>query len=202
MMPNRSHVNRRQKPAGSRIAQAVAVAAILFAAVWALWPGGHPSAPLAVTAAANQLVVQTGPSGLALPRFVSLKADRVNVRSGPGQDHRVSWTFTREGLPVEVIAEFENWRRIRDSDGAEGWIFHSLLSGRRTGVVAPWSRQDTFTLRQQASEGAEPVALVEAGVVVDLQNCDGQWCRVNVQSVTGWIAQEQLWGVYPREVVR
>src|SRR5688572_779143 len=74
-------------------------------------------------------------SGLQVPRFVSLKSDRVNVRGGPTKDHDVAWVFTRSGLPVEITAEFDNWRRIRDSEGSEGWVYHSLLSGRRTAVV-------------------------------------------------------------------
>lgn len=152
--------------------------------------------------ATDDLNVRTGPSGLPLPRFVSLKADRVNVRAGPGRDHRVTWTFSREGLPVEVIAEFDTWRRIRDSDGAEGWVFHALLSGRRTGVVAPWSRETSQPLLRSAANGAAVAAYLEPGVLVDLQSCDGAWCRIAVQSITGWIEQELLWGVYPREVIR
>jgi SH3-like domain-containing protein len=74
-------------------------------------------------------------SGLPVPRFVSLKADRVTVRGGPDKDHDVSWIYTRVGWPVEITAEFENWRRIRDADGSEGWVYHSLLSGKRTGAV-------------------------------------------------------------------
>jgi len=74
-------------------------------------------------------------SGLPIPRYVSLKSDHVNVRAGPTKDNDVAWVFTRSGLPVEITAEFENWRRVRDSEGAEGWVYHSLLSGRRTAVV-------------------------------------------------------------------
>src|SRR5436305_4699840 len=76
-----------------------------------------------------------GASGLPIPRFVSLKSDKVNVRAGPTRDHDVAWIYTRAGLPVEITAEYENWRRIRDWEGAEGWVYHSLLSGRRTGLV-------------------------------------------------------------------
>ena len=72
-----------------------------------------------------------------MPRFVSLKSDRVNVRAGPNKDQDVAWVYTRAGMPVEITAEFENWRRIRDWEGAEGWVYHSLLSGRRTAVVVP-----------------------------------------------------------------
>src|SRR5687768_13238380 len=76
-------------------------------------------------------------SGLPIPRFVSLKTNQVNVRAGPTKDHGVAWVFNRSGLPVEITAEFETWRRIRDWEGAEGWVYHSLLSGRRTATIAP-----------------------------------------------------------------
>jgi len=81
--------------------------------------------------------VKTGTSGLPVPRFVSLKASRVNVRIGPGEDYKIAWVFTRPGLPIEIIQEYDTWRRIRDSDGTVGWVFQSLLSGKRTAVVAP-----------------------------------------------------------------
>jgi SH3-like domain-containing protein len=76
-------------------------------------------------------------SGLPVPRFVSLKPGKVNVRAGPTKDNDVTWVYTRAGLPVEVTAEYENWRRVRDWEGAEGWVYHSLLSGRRTAIVIP-----------------------------------------------------------------
>ena len=81
-----------------------------------------------------------GPSGLPLPRFVSIKAKRVNMRVGPGQEYAVDWMYLTPGLPVEIVQEFENWRRVRDSDGAEGWIYQSLLTGKRTAIAAPWNR--------------------------------------------------------------
>jgi SH3-like domain-containing protein len=87
-------------------------------------------------------------SGLPVPRYVSLKSDHVNVRAGPTKDNDVAWVYTRSGLPVEITAEFENWRRVRDSEGAEGWVYHSLLSGRRTAVItmkskpASWPRSN------------------------------------------------------------
>ena len=84
--------------------------------------------------AGSDTAIATGSvSGLPVPRFVSLKSDRVNVRSGPNKDQDVRWVYTRAGMPVEVTAEFENWRRIRDWEGAEGWVYHSLLSGKRIG---------------------------------------------------------------------
>ena len=85
-------------------------------------------------------------SGLPLPRFVSLKAKKINLRVGPGKDYAVSWLYLKTGLPVEIIQEYDNWRRIRDADGAEGWVFHSMLSGERSAIAAPWmkSKGDVF----------------------------------------------------------
>src|SRR5579871_6461730 len=83
-------------------------------------------------------------TGLPLPRFASLKSDHVNVRGGPDKDHDVAWIYTRPSLPVEITAEFENWRKIRDRDGSEGWVYHTLLSGKRTAYVArPKSKSGT-----------------------------------------------------------
>jgi SH3-like domain-containing protein len=153
-------------------------------------------AAFALTPAAAQ---QTGPSGLALPRFVSLKSDRVNVRQGPSRDHQVVWVFTRAGLPVEITAEFENWRRIRDADGSEGWVQQGLLSGRRTALIAPWSRDRVFELRGRANASADVRARLEPGVLANVRNCTGSWCRVVVGDVDGFIQQDALWGAYPNE---
>jgi SH3-like domain-containing protein len=89
-------------------------------------------------------------SGLPVPRYVSLKSDHVNVRAGPTKDNDVAWVYTRSGLPVEITAEFENWRRVRDSEGAEGWVYHSLLSGRRTAVITMKSKDDLASLYERA----------------------------------------------------
>lgn len=143
---------------------------------------------------------RTGPSGLLLPRFVSLKSSRVNVRKGPSLDHPVAWEFKRAGLPVEVVNEFENWRRVRDSEGSEGWVFHSLLSGRRTVLVAPWmAKTEAVALRVRASAGSGVIARLEPGVLGSVLSCDGAWCRISVDPVSGWIEQERLWGVYRDE---
>src|SRR6478736_890131 len=107
-------------------------------------------------------------SGLPIPRFVSLKTDRVNLREGPSKDHRTMWVFQRAGLPVEITAEFETWRRIRDSEGAEGWVLHSLLSGRRTGLVAPWWKQGPLALYAEPNAKAGVVAQLQPGVLGNL----------------------------------
>jgi SH3-like domain-containing protein len=143
---------------------------------------------------------KTGPSGLPLPRFVSLKADEVNVRRGPGWDHGVAWVFRRAGLPVEVVAEFDVWRQIRDSEGSTGWVLGTLLSGRRTVLVAPWKTdQHALELHRSASASAEVKARLAPGVLGDVENCSGEWCRITAGSVSGYISQDLVWGAYPGE---
>ena len=140
-------------------------------------------------------------SGLPVPRFVSLKSDHVNVRAGPTKDNDVSWIYTKSGLPVEITAEFENWRRIRDSEGSEGWVYHSLLSGRRTAVVTTKSKDELAQLHDRADESSAVAAQLEAGVVANVRRCSGSWCRISGTGFDGWIEQERLWGVYPDEKV-
>lgn len=140
-------------------------------------------------------------SGLPVPRFVSLKSDRVNVRAGPTKDHDVAWVFTRSGLPVEITAEYENWRRIRDGEGAEGWVYHSLLSGRRTAMVAPKPKDDLVPLCEKPEQPCATSARLQAGVLGTVKSCTGSWCRIAGEGFDGWIAQERLWGVYPNEKV-
>src|SRR5947209_18100519 len=142
----------------------------------------------------------TGPkSGLPLPRFVSLKPDRVNVRGGPTRDHEVTFVYTRAGLPVEITAESDNWRRIRDWEGSEGWVYHSLLSGRRTAVVNPKDKRELVSLHEQADDSSRISARLQPGVLALVKRCDGRWCRLAGPGFDGWALQEQLWGVYPNE---
>lgn len=138
-------------------------------------------------------------TGLPLPRFVSLKSDDVNVRRGPGQEYGVVFTFVREGLPVEIIREFDNWRKIRDSEGAEGWVFHSLLTGERTALVSPWEKEGQIPAHRSADASAAIVAYLTPQVIAKVEECTGMWCLVSVEGYEGWIEQNRLWGVYPNE---
>jgi len=145
---------------------------------------------------------QLGPvSGLPMPRFVSLKPDRVNVRQGPSRDQSVSFIYQKANLPVEVIAEFENWRRIRDSEGAEGWVLQNLLSGKRTALIAPWSKQTTLPLYSRADLKATANAMLQPGVLANIKSCSANWCRINGDGFDGWIQESYLWGAYPGETV-
>jgi SH3-like domain-containing protein len=141
-------------------------------------------------------------TGLPLPRYASLKTDRVNLREGPSKDHPTKWVFQRAGLPVEITAESDVWRRVRDSEGAEGWVLHSLLSGRRTALVAPGKKGQTFKIYVRASINADVAAQLQAGVIANVKNCDGSWCLVDGEGFKGYIQQLALWGVYPNEKVQ
>src|SRR5262249_53268730 len=157
--------------------------------------------------AAAQGAAAVPEGGQQVPRFVSLKSDRVNLRQGPGTEYPTAWVFRRAGLPVEVIKEFEGWRQVRDSEGTTGWVLGSMLSGRRTAVILPWEvkaegQQPLTLLRDDDSERARAVAQVEAGVRASIITCDGKWCRVSVGGFRGYIEQSKLWGAYKDEVIK
>jgi len=139
---------------------------------------------------------------LPLPRFVSLDAERANVRRGPGVSYEIIWTYVRSGIPLEIFQEFGNWRRIRGSDGESGWIHEALLSGRRTAEIAPWT-DGPVRLTASRSSGSPVRAKLAKGVLLRDFQCDGHWCHVEIAqaSVAGYLVQSKLWGVYPEERV-
>jgi SH3-like domain-containing protein len=138
---------------------------------------------------------------LPLPRYASLKTDRVNLREGPSKDHATKWVYERAGLPIEITAEFEVWRKVRDSEGVEGWVLHSLLSGRRTALVTPYKKGDNSPIYARPSDSADLAATLQSGVIVNIRNCDGAWCLVDGDGFKGYIQQIKLWGVYPNEKI-
>lgn len=140
---------------------------------------------------------EIGPeTGLPLPRFVSLKSGEVNVRRGPGRAHKVDWIFVRRGAPVEITAEYGHWRRVRDRDGAGGWVHYSLLRGRRTAIVT-----DSARLREEPLPDAVPVADAEPGVIGVIDECEKIYCLIEAEGYEGWIDKTALWGVRPGEVI-
>jgi SH3-like domain-containing protein len=152
--------------------------------------------------AANPPLATGAQSGLPVPRFVSIKSDRVNVRAGPTKDHEVVWVFARAGLPVEITAEFENWRRIRDWEGAEGWVYHSLLSGRRSAFVAKRKNGDDLVPLYDSPESDATIkARLQPGVLGHVKHCNGVRCRFFGEKFDGYVAQDRLWGVYPGEKI-
>jgi SH3-like domain-containing protein len=132
-----------------------------------------------------------------LPRWVSLRSDEVNVRTGPGTRYPIEWVFVRESLPVEVIAEFDNWRQIRDMDGDTGWIHQNLLSRNRFAVIVGY----VAMMVRDPEIGGVPVAVIEPGVITQVLRCRGDWCRLHAGGHTGWLLRTQIWGVYRDEEV-
>ena len=138
-----------------------------------------------------------GEARLPVPRFVSLHADKVNLRTGPGERYPVEWILIRKDLPVEIVAEFEHWRRIRDYQGTEGWVHERMLEGKRDIVVTGATR----ALRRQPVTNAPVVARAEPGVVARLLECQGPWCRIDAGEAAGWLRRDEVWGVFPDETV-
>ena len=131
-------------------------------------------------------------------RYATMKFKEVNVRVGPGPTYPINWIFKRKDMPVEVTAEFGNFRKIRDWEGSEGWVSVTQLNVRR-GVII---QGEIRTLHSEASASAKPVAHVEPGVIGRLLECPvGEWCRVEVDDMRGWINRSEIWGVTPSETV-
>lgn len=156
----------------------------------ALLAGFAISSPIWLAAAAAQS------TGLPLPRFVSLASDEINVRTGPGRMHPIRWVFTRRGVPVQIVEEAQDWRRIVDHEGETGWIHASLLSSRRTILVTG----DTRPLRRTPRHDARIVAMVEPLVIGNLLNCERNWCLIEVDSRRGWLERGQFYGALETEM--
>ena len=131
-----------------------------------------------------------------LPRFVSLGSDKVYVRTGPGQRYPIKFLYKKSGLPVEVILEYEAWRKIRDQEGDEGWVHKSLLSGRRTGLIRS---EDLVSVYQKPKTEARIVAYIEPNAIGGLKECQDGWCTFESAGYKGWVETKYIWGVYEGE---
>lgn len=147
------------------------------------------------TAEAVKSMLPEGAQPLPVPRFVTLGPDEVNLRTGPGIRYPIRLVIRKQGLPVEVVREFDVWRQVRDKDGDEGWVHKSMLSGRRSVVV----NGSTQVVLRKPEDGARPVVRLEQGVIATLDTCEASWCRLSVGGYDGWIKRDVIWGVYPNE---
>ena len=164
---------------------------------------------LTLLSVAPALAQSNGPSGLPLPRFVTTRSDPINVRVGPGERYNIVWTYVKSGIPVEIIQEFDTWRKIRDVDGDEGWIHQNLLVGNRAGYVTPILANGDIALRASESDDSSVRAQLGPGLKVSIKQCNGDWCEVSAagqdpnqrsSTYSGYMHQDELWGVYPDEV--
>jgi SH3-like domain-containing protein len=187
---NRAAMRPPARPAD--LLQAVSVAPITRVA-----PKANPNRQVAGPPAPAPDTNRGAVTNLPLPRFVSLKTNEGNARRGPGLTHRIDWVFTRAGMPLRVTAEYENWRRIEDAEGAGGWVHYSMLSGARTVLVTV-----NMTRVLDAPDDAALVNFqAEAGVVGRVQECTADWCRIGVDGERGWVRKTALWGVEAGELV-
>ncbi|OFW68205.1 MAG: hypothetical protein A2X70_05470 [Alphaproteobacteria bacterium GWC2_42_16] len=139
-----------------------------------------------------------GEESPSVPRFVSLKPNEVNARVGPGPNYPVEWVYLKAGLPVEVIVEFDTWRKIRDIDKAEGWVHQSMLSSKRHAIV-----QNPEVLMYDAkSKQSAPLVRLQKGVILGLIKCQDTWCQTQIYDFRGWVERSALWGVYPNESIK
>ncbi len=142
--------------------------------------------------AGGAVASERGPvTNLPMPRFVSLKASEGNVRRGPSLSHRIDWVFKHRNMPLEVTGEYGHWRRVRDRDGAGGWVHYSLLSGTRTVII----EENMLPLLMKPDSRATVNAHAEAGVVARLGECLQDWCRITADRHRGWVPKTALWGV-------
>lgn len=135
-------------------------------------------------------------SGLPIPRFVTLAADKVFVRTGPALRYPIKWVYQRVNMPVEIIQEFDTWRKIRDMDGDNGWVHQSLLSGERSVIV---KGENNLAVRKDPREGGRVMVYFEPDVVAAAEQCHKEWCEISKDGYSGWTERKFLWGIYDSE---
>ncbi|RAK67296.1 SH3 domain-containing protein [Phenylobacterium kunshanense] len=145
---------------------------------------------VAATAAAAD-VGRVTPSGYPVPRYVTLKFGKVNARAGPGDDHRLLWVYSARGLPVQVVAETAEWRRVCDPDGGLAWVHKRVTDGRRSVIN---TRNRPAPLYRKPKAGAETIAYLNSRALASLVRCEKGWCRVKTDRTSGWVREGTLWG--------
>lgn len=145
------------------------------------------------------IVASAQESGLPIPRFVALRSDKVFLRAGPGLRYPKVWIYHRRNMPMEVVSEFDTWRKVRDWEGSEGWVHQSLLVGTRHVIVT----DDMITLYSAADEKARKIALVSANVIGKIEDCPAKlnWCQLRFGDFEGWAPRQGFWGLYDGETV-
>ena len=147
----------------------------------------------------SEFVYSANKSGLPLPRFVSLRKEQVNVRTGPGKRYPIEWVFTYKNMPVKIVEQFKGWRKVQDWQGTNGWVHQSMLTGKHRWIIV---HKDAQQLRQNASPGAEVIAKLEKKVIGRLNKCRRDWCEVKVKQFQGWIPRTSIWGVLSNELTK
>ena len=131
---------------------------------------------------------------LPVPRWAALAAPEANLRTGPGKRYPIDWVIKKKALPVEIIQEFEHWRRVRVPDGSDGWIHKSMLTGMRKTLTS--KDQELYS---NPNDDARIVAKLQKNVIANLKQCHKTWCEIEVDQYDGWMKKDALWGVYKDE---
>lgn len=141
-------------------------------------------------------------TGLPIPRFVSLRSSKVNARTGPALRYPIQWVYKRDNLPVEVTAEFDAWRQIRDMDGSISWVHSSLLSGQRMGLIHKLdAEQETIPAYKKPDPQSRKVLALERDAIGEIKKCQGSYCQLDFKAYRGWVEKKYIWGIYPDEVI-
>ena len=135
-------------------------------------------------------------TNLPIPRYVSLKVKEANARRGPSLSHKIDWIYKRQNMPLEIYAEYENWRRVRDFEGLGGWVHYTLLSGIRYVLV----KNELLEMRLLPSIDAQVIAKVPQHNIATLDKCNKDWCRIIDDGYKGWVPKNGIWGVYENEL--
>ena len=134
-------------------------------------------------------------TNLPIPRYVSLKVKEANARRGPSLSHKIDWIYKRQNMPLEIYAEYENWRRVRDFEGLGGWVHYTLLSGIRYVLI----KNELLEMRLLPSIDAQVIAKVPQHNIATLDKCNKDWCRIIDDGYKGWVPKNGIWGVYENE---
>lgn len=151
-------------------------------------------------------------TGLPIPRFVSLKAAETNLRKGPGAKYPISYVYKRKGYPMQVIDEFENWRKLKDKDDAEGWVHENLITGARNveivnnkyyNAVLDYPKiANELILFRYPDEKSHAMLRAEIGAIGALKSCNQEWCKIRFADTSGWVRKINLWGVTTDELLK
>lgn len=124
--------------------------------------------------------------------FASLRSDETNVRSGPGQNYPIKFTFKLRGIPVQVISEYDNWNEIRDYEGQSGWVMQSLLTKKRMLMVR--TAKSFINMHSKPNDKSRIILRLENNVICDYLKCEGDWCGIKISNKKGWVQKVDLFG--------
>ena len=138
-------------------------------------------------------------TGLEIPRYVSLKSDDANIRVGPSKNYPIEIKYVKRNYPLEVLEEYEEWRKVEDFDNNIGWIHKSLISGIRTGIVLS---NDNKTIKLLNTLKGNVIGEIGSGNIVFLEKCKIDWCLVSSGNFKGWMDKKYIWGVKEKEIIK